>query len=81
MTKDELKFVLEALKTCGEDEWHSDDDFGMVQIYNEDMINKATALVEGELARLEQAPAVYSSFGLMGGDAFVSGDSLKRNIT
>ena len=28
-----------------------------------------------------QAPAVYSSFGLMGGDAFVSGDSLKRNIT
>ena len=81
MTKDELKFVLEALKTCGEDEWHSDDDFGMVQIYNEDMINKAAALVEGELARLEQAPAVYSSFGLMGGDAFVSGDSLKRNIT
>ena len=31
--------------------------------------------------RTEQAPAVYSSFGLMGGDAFVSGDSLKRNIT
>ena len=28
-----------------------------------------------------QEPAVYSSFGLMGGDAFVSGDSLKRNIT
>ena len=81
MTKDDLKFVLEALKTCVEDEWHSDDDFGMVQIYNEDMINKATALVEGELARLERAPAVYSSFGLMGGDAFVSGDSLKRNIT
>ena len=28
-----------------------------------------------------QEPAVYSSFGLMGGDAFVSGDSLKRNLT
>ena len=37
--------ALEALETCREDEWHSEDDFGMEQTYDEDKVAKAlTAL-------------------------------------
>jgi len=36
--------------------------------------------IEAALAQTEQKPATYSSWGLMGGDDFVSRDSLKRNI-
>jgi hypothetical protein len=51
--KEAMKLALEALESCGEDEWHSDDDFGMVQIYNETMVNKAIAALKERLADQE----------------------------
>ncbi len=35
--------LLEALETCGEDEWYTDDDYGMVQTYDEDKVRTAIA--------------------------------------
>ena len=35
--------LLEALETCGEDEWYTDDDYGMVQTYDEDKVRAAIA--------------------------------------
>ena len=56
---------------------------GMIshQMIQERLSEEIDELREYIEKRMKQAPAVYSSFGLMGGDAFVSGDSLKRNIT
>jgi hypothetical protein len=60
MTQKALKLALNALETCGEDEWHSDDDFGMVQIYNETMVNRAIAALKEALAQPEQEPVASS---------------------
>ena len=54
MTKEALKLALEALETCGEDEWHSDDDYGMMQVYDEDKVNEAIAAIKEALAQPEQ---------------------------
>jgi hypothetical protein len=54
--KETMKLALKALESCGEDEWHSDDDFGMVQIYNETMVNKAITAIKEALAQPEQEP-------------------------
>lgn len=62
--------LLDVLNSINQDKIHHDGD-AFHELLND---------VEKALAP-RQAPAVYSSFGLMGGDAFVSGDSLKRNIT
>ena len=41
--------ALEAMETCGEDEWHSEDDFGMVQTYDEDKVAKAITTIRTAL--------------------------------
>ena len=57
MIKDEtvafavLKLALEALNTCGEDEWHSDEDFGLMQTYNENLVNYAIIAIKEALAQ------------------------------
>jgi len=60
MTDRELmQEVLEALETCGEDEWYSDDDFGMMQVYDEEKIIKAIAVLRKRLAQPEQEPVAW----------------------
>ena len=53
--KDEaLKLALEALETCDEDEWHSEDDFGLAQTYDENKVAQAIAAIEEALAQPAQ---------------------------
>jgi hypothetical protein len=60
MTDKQLfKLALNALETCGEDEWHSDDDFGMVQIYNETMVNRAITALKERLAQETALQALH----------------------
>lgn len=60
MTDRELmQEVLEALETCGEDEWYSDDDFGMMQVYDKEKIIKAIAVLRKRLAQPEQEPVAW----------------------
>jgi hypothetical protein len=53
-----MQQALKALKTCGEDEWHSEDDFGMVQTYDEDKVAKAISALH---TALEQAEPVQEN--------------------
>jgi len=46
-----LEQVLEALKTCDEDEWHSEDDFGLAKTYDENKVDQAIASCEQALAQ------------------------------
>jgi hypothetical protein len=46
--------ALEALKTCDEDEWHDEDDFGMVQTYDEDKVAKAITALQAALEQPDQ---------------------------
>ena len=48
--------ALEALETCGEDEWHSEDDFGMVQTYDEDKVAKGVTALRTALEQAEPPP-------------------------
>ena len=57
--REALKLALEALETCGEDEWHSDDDYVMVQIYNETMVNRAITAIKEALAQPAQEPVAH----------------------
>jgi hypothetical protein len=56
MTKEILKQALEALETCREDEWHSEDDFGMEQTYDEDKVAKALTALRTTLKQPRQEP-------------------------
>jgi hypothetical protein len=49
--KEALKLALEALETCEDDEWHTDEDFGMVQIYDTDKVNQAITAIKEALAQ------------------------------
>jgi hypothetical protein len=51
-----MQQALEALETCGEDEWHSDDDFGMMQVYDEAKVTQAITALKQALAEPEQNP-------------------------
>jgi predicted negative regulator of RcsB-dependent stress response len=46
--------ALEALETCGESEWHSEDDFGMEQTYDEDKVAKAITALRTALEQPER---------------------------
>jgi len=48
--------ALEALETCREDEWHSEDDFGMEQTYDEDKVAKALTALRTTLKQPRQEP-------------------------
>ena len=49
--KDEaLKLALEALESCGEDEWCTEDDFGMGQTYEEEKVTQALTAIREALA-------------------------------
>ena len=48
--------ALEALETCREDEWHSEDDFGMEQTYDEDKVAKALTALRTTLKQPVQDP-------------------------
>ena len=55
MTKDEaLKLALEALETCYEGEWYSEDDFGLAQTYDENKVDQAIAAIKEALAQPAQ---------------------------
>jgi predicted negative regulator of RcsB-dependent stress response len=54
-----LEQVLEALKTCDEDEWHSEDDFGLAKTYDENKVDQAIASCEQALAQPAQEPVGY----------------------
>jgi hypothetical protein len=57
LTKDEaLKLALEALETCGDDEWHSEDDYGMMQVYNEQQVSAAITAIKEALAQPAPPP-------------------------
>ena len=51
-----MQQALKALKTCGEDEWHSEDDFGMVQTYDEDKVAKAITALRTALEQQQAEP-------------------------
>ena len=54
MSKDEaLKLALEALESCGEDEWYTEDDFGMSQTYDEKKVENAITSLHQAIARRE----------------------------
>ena len=42
--------ALEALETCGEDEWYTHDDYGMVQTYDEEKVHEAITALRAALA-------------------------------
>jgi hypothetical protein len=54
--KEALKLALEALETCGEDEWHTDEDFGMMQIYDADKVTQAITAIKEALAQPAPEP-------------------------
>ena len=58
--KELMQQALEALETCSEDEWYSDDDFGMMQVYDEEKIIKAIAVLRKRLAQPEQEPVAHT---------------------
>ena len=66
MTKEVLKLALEALETCGDDEWHTDDDFGMMQTYDADKVNQAITAIKEALAQPVQEPRPW--MGLSNGE-------------
>ena len=50
-----LDLALEALETCTEDEWCSEDDFGMVQVYDEGKVKAAiTAIKQARSAPVQE---------------------------
>ena len=56
--REQVKQWLEALKTCDEDEWHSEDDFGLAKTYDENKVDQAIASCEQALAQPAQRPWV-----------------------
>ena len=50
-----LEMALEALESCGEDEWHTEDDFGMAQIYDEEKVIKAIIALRQQIALEKKA--------------------------
>jgi len=63
MKREALKLALEALETCCEDEWHSEDDFGLAQTYDENKVDQAIASIKEALAQPAQEPFGYLSIG------------------
>jgi hypothetical protein len=71
--------ALEALETCREDEWHSEDDFGMEQTYDEDKVAKAltalrTTLKQPPLPVQEPMRVYVENFAAMSGWVKDSGE-------
>jgi hypothetical protein len=63
MTIEAMKQALEALETCAEDEWCSEDDFGMVHVYDEGKVKTAiTALRTAIEAAEKQEPVAWAVF-------------------
>jgi len=64
MNKDEaLKLALDALETCGDDEWHTDEDFGMMQIYDADKVAQAITAIKEVLAKIAQGETMNTYYG------------------
>ena len=59
MEREALKLALEALETCYEDEWHSEDDFGLAQTYDENKVAPAIAAIKAALAQPAQELVKY----------------------
>ena len=73
MTDRELmQQALDALKSCVDD--------GFEMWFDEHLIPESIAALRERLAQPEPKPATYPSYGLMGGDEFVSKDSINRMI-
>ena len=78
MTKDKaLKLALEALESCSEDEWRSDDDYGMMQVYDADKVNEAIPAIKEALAQDEHGPVAVWELQEDGWDTICDGDWLK----
>ena len=60
--REQVKQWLEALKTCNEDEWHSEDDFGLAKTYDENKVDQAIASCEQALAQPAQEPVAWGVF-------------------
>jgi len=52
------KQALEALETCVEDEWYTDDDYGMVQTYDEEKVYAAITALRTAIAEAEKQEPV-----------------------
>jgi hypothetical protein len=61
MTKEAMKLALEALESCGEDGWYTEDDFGMSQTYDEEKVQKAITALREALAEqpAQQEPVAW----------------------
>ena len=57
-----MKQALEALESCGEDEWHTEDDFGMLQIYDEKKVLKAITAIRQAIEQAEKQEPVLCEF-------------------
>jgi hypothetical protein len=53
MTIEAMKQALEALETCAEDEWYTDDDYGMMQTYDEKKVWEAITTLRAAIERME----------------------------
>ena len=54
MSIEAMKLALEALKSCGEDEWYTEDDFGMSQTYDEKKVDNAITALRQAIAEAER---------------------------
>jgi len=52
------KQALEALETCVEDEWYTDDDYGMVQTYDEEKVYAAITALRTAIEQAEKQEPV-----------------------
>jgi len=53
-----MKQALEALESCGEDEWYTEDDFGMSQTYDEKKVENAITSLRQAIAEEEKQEPV-----------------------
>ena len=58
MSKEAMKLALEALESCGEDEWYTEDDFGMSQTYDEKKVENAITSLRQAIAEAEKQEPV-----------------------
>ena len=58
MSIEAMKQALEALESCGEDEWYTEDDFGMSQTYDEKKVENAITSLRQAIAEEEKQEPV-----------------------